>query len=87
MDPPKYRISGTISALEKRNQIIYENRFIEKKYKLNLLQKYFKKKLDAGYTPQDAKKMTSLYKKYLKNLIIRYKEKYPEKYREKNYEY
>tara|TARA_Y100000389_G_scaffold69202_1_gene65850 strand:- start:1777 stop:1947 length:171 start_codon:yes stop_codon:yes gene_type:complete len=56
MDPPKYRISGTISAIEKRNQIIYENRFIEKKYKPNILQQYFKKKLDAGNTPYEAKK-------------------------------
>ena len=73
MDPPKYRISGTISALEKRNKILEDNKLdnkLDNKFEPNIFQIYFKKKMDAGFTPQEAKKITMLYKKYKKKRKI-----------------
>ena len=73
MQPPKYRISGTISALEKRNKILEENKLFEKKIIPDDFQLYFKKKIEQGYKPEEAKKMTISYRIYLNKLIAKYK--------------
>tara|TARA_E500000178_G_C16877461_1_gene687358 strand:- start:30 stop:275 length:246 start_codon:yes stop_codon:yes gene_type:complete len=66
MEPPKYRISGTISALEKRNKILNEQKLISKKYEPDFFQNYFKKKLSEGYTPYEAKQKVIKYKNFIK---------------------
>ena len=66
MEPPKYRISGTISALEKRNKLLEEQKLLSKKYEPDFFQNYFKKQLSEGLTPYEAKQKVIKYKKFLK---------------------